>query len=57
MDETPCYFDVPRSTTYNFSGVQTVKVATTGHEKLIFTAFRSKVMNIKGFQTSTNDCF
>ena len=38
MDETPCYFDVPRSTTYDFSGVQTVKVATTGHEKLRFTA-------------------
>ena len=38
MDETPCHFDVPRSTTYDFSGIQTVKVATTGHEKLRFTA-------------------
>ena len=38
MDETPCYFDVPRSKTYDFRGVSTVKLKTTGHEKLRFTA-------------------
>ena len=38
MDETPCYFDVPRSTTCDFRGVQTVKIKTTGYEKLRFTA-------------------
>ena len=38
MDETPCYFDLPRSTTYDFEGVKTVKVGTTGNEKMSFTA-------------------
>ena len=32
MDETPYYFDVPRSTTIDMKGVQTVKVKTTGAE-------------------------
>ena len=38
MDETPCYFDILRSKTFDFRGVQTVKIKTTGHEKLRFTS-------------------
>ena len=38
MDETPCYFDMPSSTTFDLKGVKTVKVRTTGNEKLRFTA-------------------
>ena len=38
MDETPCYFDMPESSTIDTKGVQTVKVKTTGHKKLRFTA-------------------
>ena len=38
MDETPCYFDLPRCSTYDFGGVNTVKVGTTGNEKMRFTA-------------------
>ena len=38
MDETPCYYDVPRSTTIDIKGVQTVKVKTTGAERFRFTA-------------------
>ena len=37
MDETGCYFDAPRSTTFDFSGVQSVKAKTTGYEKLRYT--------------------
>lgn len=37
MDETPCYFDMPSSVTFDLKGVQTVKVRTTGNEKLRFT--------------------
>ena len=37
MDETPAYFDIPRQSTFNFEGVQTVKIKITGHEKLRFT--------------------
>ena len=37
MDETPCYFDIPRSSTIDKKGVQTVKVKTTGAERLRFT--------------------
>ena len=36
MDESPCYFDVPRAETFDFRGVKTVKLKTTGHEKLRF---------------------
>ena len=38
MDETPCYFDIPSSSTFDFKGVNTVKMKTTGNEKLRFTA-------------------
>ena len=38
MDETSCYFDIPRSKTFDFRGVQIVKIKTTGHENLRFTA-------------------
>ena len=37
MDETPCYFDIPRSSTIDKKGVQTVKVMTTDAERLRFT--------------------
>ena len=37
MDETPCYFDIPPSSSFDFKGVKTVKMKTTGHEKLRFT--------------------
>ena len=37
IDEIPCYFDIPRSKTFDFRGVSTVKLKTTGHEKLRFT--------------------
>ena len=37
MDETPCYFDIPRSSAIDKKGVQTVKVRTTGTERLRFT--------------------
>ena len=37
MDETPCYFDIPRSSTIDKKGVQTVKVKTTGAKRLCFT--------------------
>ena len=37
MDETPCYFDMPSSSTFDLRGVNTVKGKTTGNEKLRFT--------------------
>ena len=37
MDETPTYFDVPRRKTFDARGVITVKIKTTGYEKLRFT--------------------
>ena len=37
MDETPCYFDIPRPSTIDKNGVQTGKVTTTGAGRLRFT--------------------
>ena len=37
MDETPCYFDIPQSSTIDKKGLQTVKAMTTGAECLRFT--------------------
>ena len=37
IDETPCYFDIPQSSTIDKKGVQTVKVKTAGAECLRFT--------------------
>ena len=37
MDETPMYFDLPANKTIDFEGVKSVKVTTTGHEKLRYT--------------------
>ena len=37
MDETPCYFDIPRSSAIDRKKVQAVKVSTTGAERLRFT--------------------
>ena len=38
MDETPCYFDMSFSATFDLKGVKTVKMKSTGNEKLRFTA-------------------
>ena len=46
MDETPCYFEMSESSTIDTKGVQTVKVKTTGHEKLRFTAVLSAGIKI-----------
>ena len=37
MDGTPMYFDLPANKTIDFEGVKSVKVTTTGHEKLRYT--------------------
>ena len=37
MDETPCYFGIPRPSNIDKKGVQTVKVMTTDAERLRFT--------------------
>ena len=37
MDETPCYFEIPRSSTIDKKRVQSVKVKTAGAERLRFT--------------------
>ena len=36
-DETPLYFDLPSGSSFDFRGVSSVKVKTTGYEKLRFT--------------------
>ena len=46
MDETPCYFYMPESSTIDTKGVQTIKVKTTGHEKLRFRAVLSSGIKI-----------
>ena len=50
MDETPCYFDMPESSTIDTKGVQIVKVKATGHEKFRFTAVLSA-----GFKITANE--
>lgn len=37
MDETTCYFNIPRSSTIDKKAVQTVKVKTTCTERFRFT--------------------
>jgi hypothetical protein len=37
MDETPVWFDLPNSHTYDLRGVKSVKAKTTGKEKLRYT--------------------
>ena len=34
VDETPMYFDLPANKTLDFKGLKSVKVSSTGHEKL-----------------------
>ena len=46
MDQSPCYFDMPESSTIDIKGIQTVKVKTTGHEKTRFTAALSAGIKI-----------
>jgi hypothetical protein len=41
MDETPLWFDLPSTRTYDFRGVRTVKARTTGKEKLRYTVILS----------------
>ena len=48
MDDTPCYFDMQSSSTFDTKGVQTVKVRTTGHEKLRFTAVLTAGISVTG---------
>ena len=43
MDETPCYFDIPPSSTIDKKGVQTVKVKTTGVEHRFTVALTAGV--------------
>ena len=38
MDETVGYFDMPSKYTIDFKGVKTVRMQTTGGEKLCYTA-------------------
>ena len=38
MDDTPCYFDMLFSATFDLKGIKTVKIKTNGNEKLRFTA-------------------
>ena len=49
IDETPCYFDVLRAGSYDFKGVQSIKLKTTVNEKLRFT-----VALTAGVQRTTN---
>ena len=48
MDETPFYFGMSSSSSFGTKGVQTVKVRTTGHEKLRFTAVLTAGINVTG---------
>ena len=45
MDEVPMYFDLPKSSTIDFKGLHTVKVKTTGHEKLRFSVVLTVLAN------------
>ena len=47
MDETPCYFDIPRSSTINKKQLQAVKVKTTGTERLRFTVGLTLTARVK----------
>ena len=40
--------DVPASSTFDLKGVQTDKIRTTGHEKLLFTAVLTAEINVTG---------
>ena len=52
-DETPMYFDLPASKTIDLTGVQSVIVKTTGHEKLRYTVFLTSGVQIKEKATKT----
>lgn len=41
MDETPLWFDLPQTRTFDFKGVKQVKCKTTGKEKLRYTVVLS----------------
>ena len=51
-DETPCYFDIPRSSTIDKKGVKTVKVKTTGVEHRFTVALTAGVKKTEnGFKS------
>ena len=52
-DETTMYFDLPASKTIDLTGVQSVIVKTTGHEKLRYTVFLTSGVQIKEKATKT----
>ena len=43
IDETPCYFDIPRSSIIDKKGVQTVKLKTTGVEHRFAVALTARL--------------
>ena len=52
---TPCYFDIPRSSTIGKKVVQAVKVKTTGVESLRFTV--ALTAGVKKMDSTTFDFF
>ena len=47
LDEVPVWFDMPKTRTYDFCGNKTVKVSTTGNEKLRLTVVLCTLSNGK----------
>ena len=45
MDESPFWFDLPSNQTYDMQGVKTVRMRTTGHEKLRFSVVLTALAN------------
>ena len=45
MDESPFWFDLPSSESYDFQGLKTIKVKTTGYEKMRFTVVLTALAN------------
>ena len=45
MDETPMWFDLPASKSYDFKGVKVVPAKTTGKEKLRYTVVLAAMAN------------
>ena len=47
MDETPCYFDMPESSTIDTKGVQTVKVVTKSSVLWLFFLLELRLWQMK----------
>ena len=45
MDETPLWFDMPSSRSYDFQGVKSIPAKTAGKEKLRYTVVLSAMAN------------